>query len=162
MFSLLWTTHWFCWRYVHHVFKHWLYFNRNNMWLLEDAAVGVWGAAHLPADGVPDSSAPPLGEAALPSTSPLTEAVIMVLSCSPSVAVAVAGLMEIVAELVSSSPEETRSRGDLWGSGVGVQSEGGTTVCQSLETGERVCEPPCSWSFSSSAASRACGEGETY
>lgn len=156
MFSLLWTTHWFCWRYVHHVFKHWLYFDKNNMWVLEDAAGELWGAAHLPAGGVPDSSAPPLGEAALPSTSPLTEAVIMAPSCSLSVAVA--GLMEIVVELVSSSPEETRSRGDLWGSGVGVESEGGTTVCQSLETGE----PPCSWSFSSSAASRACGERETY
>lgn len=101
---------------------------------------GLQGAAHLPGDGVTGSPSPPLGEAPPSWSSPLTEAAFAAL---PSVlSVADGGLVETAVELVLSSPELTTRCGDVGGSGGGVQSEGRTRVCQSLEPGERVCWPP--------------------
>lgn len=118
---------------------------------------GLQGS-HPPDEGVSNPPLPPLGEAPPRRCSPLTEVVLValvVLSWVPSEAEA--GLVDMAVELVLSSPEGTRWCGELWGSGGGVQSECRTTVCQSLEPGERACWPPRHSSFSTSAASTACG-----
>lgn len=72
----------------------------------QDGAGGLPGAAHLPEDGVRDPPLPPLGEAALPCSSPLTE------GGSWPLAGAGGGLVERVVWLGLSSPEVTTRCGE--------------------------------------------------
>lgn len=100
MLSLLWVSLLcFCRKCVHHIFKNRICFKHKEPRLFAcDCCTGrSWRAPRsctppVPDDGVTDSPFPPLGEALLPCSSPLTKVVFMALSWFPLEAVA--GLMQ--------------------------------------------------------------------